>query len=93
MEFDPNAAAGMDSGLFGLPNGPEEALVHVLGVPFEATTSYRGGTAHGPAAVLAASRQIDLFDLAFGKPYEHGIWMAPIDELSLIHISEPTRPY
>ena len=80
MEFDPNAAAGADSGLFGLPHGPKDALVHVLGVPFEATTSYRGGTAHGPASVLAASRQIDLFDLSFGKPYEHGIWMAPIED-------------
>ena len=27
---------------------------------------------------MAASRQIDLFDLRFGKPYEHGIWMEPI---------------
>lgn len=80
MEFDPNAASVTDSGLFGLPHGPDEALVHVLGVPFEATTSYRGGTAHGPDAVLAASRQIDLYDLRFGKPYEAGIWMAPIDE-------------
>ena len=80
MEFDPNAASGADSGLFGLPHGPGDALVHVLGVPFEATTSYRGGTAQGPAAVLAASRQIDLYDLRFGKPYEHGIWMAPIDD-------------
>ena len=61
MEFDPNAASGADSGLFGLPHGPKDALVHVLGMPFEATTSYRGGTAHGPEAVLAASRQIDLF--------------------------------
>lgn len=79
MDFDPNAASGIDSGLFGLPHGPDDARVHVLGMPFEATTSYRGGTAHGPAAVLAASRQIDLFDLRFGKPYEAGIWMAPIE--------------
>ncbi|MFT6110996.1 MAG: agmatinase [Planctomycetota bacterium] len=80
MEFDPNAASTAGSGLFGLPHGPEEALVHIVGVPFEATTSYRGGTAHGPDAVLAASRQIDLFDLRFGKPYEQGLWLAPTDE-------------
>ena len=49
-----------------------------MGVPFEATTSFRPGTAGGPAAVLEASRQIDLFDLLFGRPYEAGIWMAPI---------------
>ena len=28
--------------------------------------------------MLEASRQIDLFDLLFGRPYEAGIWMAPI---------------
>jgi len=79
MDFDPNAASTAGSGLFGLPCGPESAHVHVLGVPFEATTSYRPGTANAPVAVLAASRQVDLFDLHFGKPYEHGLWMGPLD--------------
>ncbi len=79
MEFDPNAAAIPGAGIFGLPHGPEEALVHVLGVPFDATTSYRGGTSHGPDAVLAASEQVDLFDLHYGRPYEAGIWMSPKD--------------
>ena len=79
MDFDPNAASAPESGIFGLPDDPEGARVHVLGVPFEATTSYRQGTAQAPAAVLAASRQVDLFDLRFGRPYEQGIWMAPPD--------------
>jgi agmatinase len=51
----------------------------VIPVPFDATTSYRKGTAHGPAAVLAASRQVDLFDLDFGRPYETGIAMLEPD--------------
>ncbi|MEM6671653.1 MAG: agmatinase family protein [Planctomycetota bacterium] len=76
MDFDPDAASGAESGLFGLPHGPDDAYVHVLGVPYEATVSYRAGARHGPEAVLAASRQIDLFDLRFGRPYERGIWMA-----------------
>ncbi len=71
--FDPDGAAGAGSGIFGLPHSPEEALVHVIPVPFDATTSYRKGTALGPAAVLAASRQVDLYDLDFGRPYEAGI--------------------
>ncbi|MEL6712510.1 MAG: agmatinase family protein [Planctomycetota bacterium] len=79
MDFDPGAASAPDSGIFGLPHGPEDARVHVRGVPFEATTSYRAGTARAPEAVQAASRQIDLFDLRFGRPYEAGIWMAPVD--------------
>ena len=55
MDFDPNAAAAPDGGLFGLPHGPDQARVHVLGVPFEATTSYRAGTSRAPEAILAAS--------------------------------------
>ena len=48
--------------------------MHVLGVPFDATTSYRRGAAHGPEAVAAASVQVDLFDRLFGRPWEEGIW-------------------
>lgn len=75
MPFDPNAAALPDSGVFGLPFTPEEAKVVLVPVPFEATTSYGGGTAEGPAAILEASKQVDLFDLDTGKPYEAGIAM------------------
>jgi agmatinase len=71
--FDPSAAAGPDSGLFGLPHGPDDAGVHVLPAPFDATASYRKGAWKGPAAILRASRQVDLYDLATGRPYEAGI--------------------
>jgi agmatinase len=75
--FDPNAPALPGSGIYGLPSQPEDALVHLIPVPFEATTSYRGGTSGGPAAILEASRQVDLFDLDCGRPYEAGIVMLP----------------
>ena len=77
MTFDPNAAAGPDSGIFGLNDTPESARVVLVPVPFEATTSYGGGTSQGPAAILRASRQVDLFDIETGKPYEAGICMLP----------------
>jgi agmatinase len=76
-EFDPNAAAAPGSGIFGLPSTPATARVHLIPVPFEATTSYGGGTARGPAAILNASRQVDLFDLDCGRTYEAGIVMLP----------------
>jgi agmatinase len=75
--FDPAAAASPDSGVFGLPHTPEEAQVILVPVPFEATTSYGGGTSEGPAAILEASRQVDLFDVETGRPYERGIAMLP----------------
>lgn len=40
----------------------ESARVAVLPVPYDSTTSYRAGTRDGPAAILAASRQVELFD-------------------------------
>lgn len=77
--FDPDAAAGPDSGLFGLPSDSAQAEAVVLPVPFDATASYRKGAALGPAAILQASRQIDLFDLVTGKPYERGVRMLEPD--------------
>jgi agmatinase len=67
-KFDPNAAATHDSGIFGLPHLPSEAAVHVLPVPFDATASYRKGAWRAPEAILRASRQVDLFDIATGRP-------------------------
>jgi len=77
MTFDPNAAASPDSGIFGLDHTPDSARVVLVPVPFEATTSYGGGTSGGPSAILRASKQVDLFDLETGKPYEAGLCMLP----------------
>jgi agmatinase len=78
MTFDPDAAAGAHSGIYGLPFTPEEARVVVIPVPYEATTSYGSGTARGPEAVFEASKQVDLFDRETGRPYEAGIAMLEI---------------
>jgi len=80
VPFDPSAAALPGSGVFGLPHREDEAALVLLPVPFEATTSYRGGTARGPEAILSASRQVDLFDVETGRPYEKGIAMLPLPE-------------
>lgn len=78
--FDPNAPATLDSGIYGLPFGESDAGVVIVPVPWEVTTSYGGGTAQGPAAILEASRQVDLYDLDVEKPYLPGIFMLPEDE-------------
>src|SRR5262245_31174835 len=87
MPFDPNAAAPPDSGIFGLPDEPDEAKVILLPVPWDATTSYRPGTSDGPGAILEASKQVDLFDIEVGRPYEDGIAMLTEDpELRAINV-------
>lgn len=75
LTFDPNSASQPGSGAFGLPHSADEAQVILVPVPFEATTSYGGGAADGPEAILEASKQVDLFDLETGRPYEQGIHM------------------
>ncbi|MEN9723487.1 MAG: hypothetical protein RJB38_1473 [Pseudomonadota bacterium] len=75
--FDPNAASAADSGIFGLPFTEQQSRVVLVPVPWEVTTSYGGGTARGPQAILEASRQVDLFDSDVERPYELGIFMRP----------------
>ncbi len=84
MSFDPNAPAQPGSGVFGLPHGEDDALVVLLPVPWEATTSYGGGAGEGPRAILEASKQVDLFDLDVDRPYQLGIHMLaePADVLA-----------
>jgi len=76
--FDPDAAAVAGAGIYGLPFTAKESRVVIVPVPFEATTSYGGGTSGGPKAVLEASRQVDLHDHETGRPYEAGIAMLDI---------------
>ncbi len=74
-DFDPAAPSAADSGIFGLPVRPDASRFHLIPVPFEATTSYRPGTARGPEALLAASHQVDLYDLETERPYKQGIFL------------------
>ena len=78
VNFDPDAAAAKNSGIYGLPFTADQARVVIVPVPFEATTSYGGGTSRGPQSVFEASKQIDLFDRETGRPYEAGIAMLDV---------------
>ena len=74
-DFDPNSASTADSGIFGLPFGETDARLVVIPVPWEVTTSYGSGASLAPPAILAASRQVDLFDLDLVRPYAPGIFL------------------
>ncbi|MDO8340286.1 MAG: agmatinase [Candidatus Burarchaeum sp.] len=45
---------------------PEKCGVLVLPVPYDSTTSYRGGARDGPHAIISASRNMELLDLELG---------------------------
>lgn len=73
--FDPNAPGDENSNLFGLPFTEEEAEIVILPVPWEVTTSYGGGTSEGPAHIMQASKQVDLFHPDFPHLWKRGIFM------------------
>lgn len=83
-EFDPDGAGDPRGSLFGLPFTEAESNLVLLPVPWEVTTSYGRGTAQGPAAIRAASPQLDLFDpglaaLGVSQPWQWGIHMRAED--------------
>ena len=74
--FDPNGP-GLPGQLFGLPYSAAEADVLVFPVPWEATVSYRSGTARSIPAIIEASQQIDLFDADIINVWKTKIALAP----------------
>ncbi len=65
----------------GVQNEFKDSDVVILPVPYEGTISYRGGTREGPHAILTASRQVEFFDLEFGKEVVFDIKLHTTDEL------------
>ena len=61
----------------------DDARAVILPVPYEATTSYGGGTQAGPSAILEASRYIELHDHELDwEPHTVGIHTLPLLELT-----------
>ena len=79
-DYDPNGIGQVNGNLYGLPFDYDSANLIVFGVPWEVTVSYRAGTAQGPAQVLAASPQLDLFDFDNPEGWKQGIFMAEIPQ-------------
>ncbi len=48
-------------------NDPSRASVFVIPVPYDSTTSFRGGARDGPGAIIAASRHIEDYDIELGR--------------------------
>lgn len=88
-EYDGSAAPG--EGIFGLDDTPEDAGVVLVAAPWEATTSYGRGASQGPAAIAAASVQVDLFDIELGEPYRAGIAMIEPSKELVAHAAEASR--
>ncbi len=84
LGFNPNAAGLTDSNIYGLPFTEEESDIILIPVPWEVTTSYGAGTSNGPAHILEASFQVDLFHQEFPTLWKSGIAMIDIPEDMLL---------
>jgi agmatinase len=69
----PHNFGGLEEELSALPG----ARAVVLPVPYDFTTTYQGGTRQGPDAILAASRNMELWDEELGATYRAGIHTLP----------------
>jgi len=78
-ELEQGLPPSEDAGFLGVSIDPDDAKLVIVPVHWEATTSYGGGTAEGPDAVVSASHQLDMEDPAFGKAYRAGIAILPED--------------
>ncbi|MCC6541598.1 MAG: agmatinase family protein [Flavobacteriales bacterium] len=81
--FDPNGPGHPDAGIYGLPFTTDEADIVLVPVPWEVTTSYGGGTSHGPDAIFEASSQVDLFNPEFPSLWKRGIAMDEVPKALL----------
>ena len=82
--FNPSGVGLENGNLYGLPCDYDTAAMIIFGVPWEVTVSYHEGTAQGPARVLEASPQLDLYDLDNPEGWRQGIFMPPLPE----HLAE-----
>jgi agmatinase len=71
--------ASPQQSFLGVPNaGLDDADVAVISAPFEGTVSYGRGTGQGPAAILAASEQVETFDEELGWDLMTGLKIATL---------------
>jgi agmatinase len=87
--FNPNNL-GYKGNLFGLPFTPETAQLVIVPVPWEVTVTYHSGAASGPAAILDASIQVDLFFRNAPDAWKLGVSMLPVNN-DLLAESEKLR--
>ncbi|MBE9030105.1 agmatinase family protein [filamentous cyanobacterium LEGE 11480] len=86
-DYDPSGIGQLNGNFCGLPFDYDSAKLIIIGVPWEVTVSYGGGTALGPQQVLDASPQLDLYDFDHPDGWQQGIFMPEIDR-SILQQSE-----
>jgi agmatinase len=85
VELDTPAPPDNFLGLLDPAGGFDSAGALVLPIPLEATVSWGHGTVDGPAAIIAASQQVELYDREHDREpaLDYGVHTLPALELPL----------
>jgi len=68
-------------GLDSQPENPKLKVV-IFPVPYDATTSYKGGAREGPWAIIEASRQVELYDIELNIDATETVAIETLPELA-----------
>ena len=77
--FNPDDVGVNNGNYFGFPFTIEESELVLLSAPWDVTTSYGGGAASAPDAIIEASTQLDFYDPDCPNIWQRGIATADID--------------
>jgi agmatinase len=71
----------MPKTFFDVIDAKQNARAVIVPIPFEKSVSYGGGTAKGPAAIRAASAQVEFYDEVLrSEPYRVGLTAEPLGD-------------
>ncbi|MDR1681430.1 MAG: agmatinase family protein [Prevotellaceae bacterium] len=87
--FNPNDIGQPNGHYFALPYSLDEAMLALISVPWDVTTSYRPGTAGAPQSIIGASAQVDLFDVDVSEAWTIKIGTTPFNA----RLEEENRKY
>ena len=65
----------------------KKSKIVIFPVPYDATTSYKSGTRHGPQAIIDASRSLELFDEETNLNISN-LGICTLDELDVLNNPE-----
>ena len=77
--FDPDGVGIRNGNYFGFTFTDKEALLHLLSVPWDVTSSYGGGSSSAPDAIIEESTQLDFYDMVSPGAWHKGIVTIGID--------------
>lgn len=77
--FNPDDVGVNNGNYFGFPFTTEDSDLVLLSAPWDVTTSYGGGAAFAPDAIIEASTQLDFYDPDCPNIWQRGIATADVD--------------